>query len=94
MTPSLFFSCLEQKRDKKEAEIRSEWEQTRMIICAVLSPHLKKGASRDPEKLFPLPWDKEYKRPNPGEDPAKKLQESLARWEEIDRKQKERDVEQ
>jgi hypothetical protein len=40
-----------------EIDIKDTWERERISAYLSVSPHLKKGESSSPEKLWPLPWD-------------------------------------
>lgn len=38
---------------------KNDWEQTRMMMWASISPYLKKGQSKSPAELLPLATDEE-----------------------------------
>lgn len=57
MAPGEFRAWMEAERKLSEDAERRAWERARMVAAVTLSPHLRKGASRDPRKLVPLPWD-------------------------------------
>lgn len=56
LSPKDFHSFVLVKRSGLEIEYKTAWEQTRAIVRAVASPHLKKGTNI--ESIMPFPWDK------------------------------------
>lgn len=58
LTPSECAAVLRCKGEAEEARRRDAWERTRTAAVMALLPHLRKGASRRPQDLLPLPWDK------------------------------------
>ena len=48
---------LEALLEGHEIDKRDDWERSRMSSVVNVMPHLKKGATIDPKKIFPLPWD-------------------------------------
>lgn len=60
VTPYYFMMRLEGMREKETQFYQSEMERTRWMVCKLLVPHLKKGSSSDPRKLFPFAWDKKH----------------------------------
>lgn len=46
---------------KVQEQERGEWERMRILASFVIAPYSKKGSNINPEKLLPLPWDKEAK---------------------------------
>ena len=75
-------------RKQEERLFKEHWERTRAIIATSLIPHLKKGTSTDPTKIYPLPWDHEKGAAFIKQDPKEKLKKSLELWEKIDKKTK------
>jgi len=59
LTPRSFNNKLKGFHDIREQINQNEWEQTRLIIHACLSPHSKKKLK--PTEILPLPWDKKNK---------------------------------
>ena len=64
---------------KREAESRERWEQTRTLAAIIIQPHLKKRITV--QQLLPLPWDKR-KDPEPNKRTLTK-EEQLRRFEEL-----------
>lgn len=59
LTPRSFNNKLIGWNETFESKSRDSWERARLLNHSILSPHLKKKTS--PDKLLPLPWDKERK---------------------------------
>jgi len=59
LTPRSFNNKLTGFHNIREQINQNEWEQTRLIIHACLSPHSKKRLK--PTEILPLPWDKKNK---------------------------------
>ena len=59
LTPRSFNNKLEGFHNIREQGNQNEWEQTRLIIHACLSPHSKKKLK--PTEILPLPWDNKNK---------------------------------
>ena len=55
LTPRSFNSKLKGFQFIREQSNQNDWEQTRLIIHACLSPHSKKALK--PTEILPLPWD-------------------------------------
>ena len=60
--------------------LKNEWNQLRTLACIMIQPHLAKGKKITPEKLLPLPWDKEKNKQKTANEVAK-----LTREERIER---------
>jgi len=56
MTPRSFQNKLIGFNEHREQLSRNDWEQTRIIVHACLSPHTKKQLK--PKQILPFPWDK------------------------------------
>ena len=54
--------------ERETAIIRGEWERTRQVVYATLSPHLRERVSIT--TLMPLPWDDETDKGAPSEPPT------------------------
>ena len=93
LTPRAFANKLTGYRRKQEWETKERWEQTRVLYVGVVAPNLKKGASSDPKKLWPFPWDEEKPISQTVEDAVTALKKAEAFWEKVDNKTN-RDVEQ
>jgi hypothetical protein len=63
-----------------EIDKRDDWERSRLMASLMLMPNLKKGAKLEPEKIWPLPWDKE--RPEKELD-VQSLKEKTAKAKEL-----------
>jgi hypothetical protein len=61
LTPREFKNRLAGFETYKELLSRESWEIARMTVSSLLSPHVKKGQSIKPEKLWPFSWDKKNK---------------------------------
>ena len=59
LTPRSFSNKLYGYNKKEELKMQSNWEQTRMIVHACVSPHLKRKIK--PTDLLPFDWDEKYK---------------------------------
>ena len=55
LTPRSFNNKLKGFQFIREQSNQNDWEQTRLIIHACLSPHSKKALK--PTEILPLPWD-------------------------------------
>lgn len=55
LTPREFYNILTGYNRKTEAEFKTNWEQTRQLMFAVLQPHVKKGSKLE----FTFPWEKQ-----------------------------------
>lgn len=44
-----------------DTDYKDKWQRMRLLATITIQPHLKKGSKVTPEKLLPLPWDKENK---------------------------------
>ena len=74
---------------KLEREERRSWEQTRMVMHTLLTPHLKKGKNLKLQDVLPLPWDVQNDSELMEEkDAVQLLKEQQAYWDEIDKKRK------
>ena len=47
--------------EQRDADFKDEWMRMRLLATIVIQPHLGKGKKITPEKLLPLPWDKNKK---------------------------------
>ena len=54
--------------ERETAIIRGEWERTRQVVYATLSPHLRERVCIT--TLMPLPWDDETDKAAPSEPPT------------------------
>lgn len=54
--------------ERETAIIRGEWERTRQVVYATLSPHLRERVGIT--TLMPLPWDDETDKAAPSEPPT------------------------
>lgn len=54
--------------ERETAIIRGEWERTRQVVYATLSPHLRERVGIT--TLMPLPWDDETDKGAPSEPPT------------------------
>jgi len=88
LTPRQFYNIQAGRRRKEERDFKEQWERTRAIIAVSLIPHLKKTASRDITKIYPLPWDSQKGESFIKEDPKILTQKALDFWAKIDKKQK------
>lgn len=55
LTPRIFHNITVGYYRKKDQQYKDQWEQTRQIVVSVLTPHLKKGVSRN--SIMKFPWD-------------------------------------
>lgn len=46
---------------QRDATFKDDWNRMRLLATFILQPHTRKGQKLTPEKLLPLPWDKERK---------------------------------
>lgn len=81
--PDEFFSICKAWRDMRDAEVRTDWERTRLLAAITIQPHIKRKIT--PQKLLPLPWD--ITKPKP-KQPGEKLtvEQHRQRAEEIERR--------
>lgn len=84
LTPRQFHNIVTGTRKRQEREFKEGWEQTRAIIATSLMPHLKKNASRDITKIFPLSWDVEKGESYAPIDHKEKAKEVKQFWDKID----------
>lgn len=47
--------------ENAETAYRDDWERARLMATICIQPHIKKRIT--PQKLLPLPWDKEMSNP-------------------------------
>jgi hypothetical protein len=59
LTPRSFENKLKGFKKYNEQVSQNNWEQTRMIVHAVLLPHSKQKIK--PQELMPFPWDNKVK---------------------------------
>lgn len=87
LTPRQFYNIQAGRRRKEEREFKEKWERTRAKIATSLIPHLKKNASRDITRIYPLPWDIQKGESFKKEDPKELAKKALDFWANIDKKQ-------
>lgn len=58
---------------------RASWEQTRLLMFAMLAPYRKKGSSNKPSDILPLPWDDNYKAMKKNDKPLTQEQVDMLR---------------
>lgn len=56
-TPAEFYQTYEKWNERRKAEERSQWEQTRVIAMYLVQPYSKKRVTA--KDVLPLPWDDE-----------------------------------
>lgn len=78
---------------RRDADIRTSWEQARMVMWSNFVPHLSKGKTLKPSELMELPWDIPVQNIELLEDPAAVLEQSNNFWDVIDNKRENREVE-
>lgn len=61
VTPLYFRLRLEGMRNLAQQVYQADMERTRQLAAILISPHLKKGTSNSPTKIWPLPWDAKNK---------------------------------
>jgi len=88
LTPRQFYNISVGRRRKEERDFKENWERTRAIVAMSIMPHLKKGASRDVTKVYPLPWDGDKGESFKKEDPKTAAKKALEFWENLDKKEK------
>lgn len=59
MTPDEFRAVCKAWSEGQENRERGRWERMRLLASIVIQPHVKRRIT--PERLLPLPWDKEKK---------------------------------
>jgi hypothetical protein len=59
LTPRSFNNKLIGFNSSQEEKVQNEWEQTRIIVHATMSPHSKKKLR--PKDILPFPWDNKSK---------------------------------
>lgn len=57
LTPGEYAAVYEAYADNADALRRDEWERTRTAAWLSLQPYIKRGVT--PERLLPLPWDRQ-----------------------------------
>ncbi len=78
MTPRSFQNKLIGFNQYREQVTQNDWERTRIIVHACLSPHSKKQLK--PKQILPFPWDNKHK---PVISSKKKIAEVTALHEEF-----------
>lgn len=61
VTPLYFRLRLEGMRNLAQQNYQADMERTRQLGVFLIAPNLKKGATINPQKLWPLPWEKKTK---------------------------------
>lgn len=61
--------------ERETAITRGEWERTRQVVYATLSPHLRERVVIT--TLMPLPWDDETDKGAPSEPPSEEEADEL-----------------
>lgn len=79
LTPEEFECICEAYRDQRESDYRERWERMRLHAAILMQPHVKKKIT--PQKLLPLPWEKEARRKNAPKPVS--AEESKARFEKL-----------
>lgn len=62
LTPDEFAAVYEAYADNADALRRDKWERTRTAAWLALQPYMKKGMR--PERMLPLPWDRQNAQPH------------------------------
>jgi hypothetical protein len=68
-----------------EPQERMEWERMRLLAAITIQPHCKKKMT--PERLLPLPWDRDAQKNNP---PKRRVDSTRERMMEVYRRSKEK----
>lgn len=80
LTPDEFTHIHKAYHSEREAQYKDNWERMRMLATIAVQPYAK--GQIKPQKLLPLPWDKETPtRKNHIEHVSK--EEALKRFEEV-----------
>jgi hypothetical protein len=86
---SQWFNISQGYYNKIERQTRLQWETARMIMYATLLPHQKKGSELTVKSMLPFEWDsKTEAQLNVEVTTAEDIQEQKKRWEERDKKLK------
>lgn len=78
LSPDEFGAVCQAYNDKEDARLRDEWERMRLLATITIQPHVKNRLHA--EKLLPLPWDGEKKKPSA---PPVGKEEAKARFEQL-----------
>ena len=65
LSPGELSAVLQAHGEWSQLESREEWERMRMGACITIQPHVK--GKLTPQKLLPLPWEREEKPELPKE---------------------------
>lgn len=84
---------------RENAQQQEQWERTRFIMWAVLSPYSKKGKPLTPSQVLPFPWDADDTVNTDAPDRSAMTQEEINAelkamqdsWEKIDKKRNKTD---
>jgi hypothetical protein len=81
LTPEEFTATATAYHRTEEQHMRDEWERARMIAYYSVVPHIDQHKAKlTPQKLLPLPWDKQG-TPDTLPEPTK--EERKARFEQL-----------
>lgn len=66
--------------EQRDTDFKDRWIRMRLLATISIQPHLAKNKKITPEKLLPLPWDKEKAK---AEGPTLTAAEHRKRMEEL-----------
>ena len=81
LSPAEFAQVCRKHRESEEEQERMEWERMRLLAAITIQPHCKKKIT--PERLLPLPWDKDAQKNNP---PKRRVVSTRERMMEVARR--------
>lgn len=82
LTPEEFAAVYKAWAERRDADMQDQWERMRLQAWMAVQPHLRKGVRLTPEKLLPLPWDRN-KRGAAHEEPRMTAEEQRERMREL-----------
>ena len=73
-----FAQVCRKHRESEEEQERMHWERMRLLAAITIQPQCKKKIT--PEKLLPLPWDRDAQKNNP---PKRRVDSTRERMMEV-----------
>ncbi|MCF0191314.1 MAG: hypothetical protein HUJ96_08645 [Marinilabiliaceae bacterium] len=69
LTPEEFELCVVTYRRHRDRELRTSWEQIRVLALCSMQPHVRNTLI--PQDVLPLPWDNDSQRDSQSDDKSR-----------------------